>query len=304
MKLLLNPSDSSMNSTTAHPLFHKLTVVGIGLLGGSIAAAAKANGVIEQCVGVDCNSQHLDYAQHLNLIDSIGALDAETLHDTDLLIFCTPVSTLPALIRQALPFLPSAAIISDVGSTKASLVEAIASELHHHQAVFIPAHPIAGSQNSGPQAAQANLFQDKPIFLTPLENTPEWALTKLRNFWTLLGGNIVEGSPQWHDEVFAEVSHAPHLLSFLAVDVINQHPQAAQLWALAGNGLRDFTRIGASHPDMWRDISCENQKAILSSLHRYRTALSQLIVQLENNDSEALYALFQRAQAARKKRWK
>ncbi|MES2208416.1 MAG: prephenate dehydrogenase/arogenate dehydrogenase family protein [Pseudomonadota bacterium] len=285
------------------PFLNKLTIVGIGLLGGSIAAAAKDKGITQQCVGIDCNAQHLQYAKQLNLIDSIGALDAETLQDTELLIFCTPVSTLPALIRKALPFLPSTAIISDVGSTKASLVAAIAPELHLHKAVFIPAHPIAGSQHNGPQAAQANLFENKPILLTPLDNTPDWALNKLREFWRLLGGNITEGSPQWHDEVFAEISHAPHLLSFLAVDLINKQPEADKLWALAGNGLRDFTRIGASHPDMWRDISLENRDAILNSLKRYRIGLDEMIHQLENNDIEALYTLFKRAQAARKKRW-
>ena len=285
------------------PFLNKLTIVGIGLLGGSIAAAAKAKGIIQQCVGIDCNAEHLEYAKQLKLIDCIGALDAETLQDTDLIIFCTPVSTLPALIHTALPLLPSSAIISDVGSTKASLVAAIAPELHLHKAVFIPAHPIAGSQYNGPQAAQANLFENKPILLTPLDNTPDWALNKLRQFWMRLGGTISEGSPQWHDEIFAEISHAPHLLSFLAVDSINKHPESEKLWALAGNGLRDFTRIGASHPDMWRDISIENRTAILNSLKRYRTGLDQMIEQLENNDSEALYTLFKRAQSARRRRW-
>lgn len=292
-----------MTVAASKPLFKKIVIVGVGLLGGSIAAAAKKHHLIESCVGIDSSTEHLDTAKQMGLIDAIGAFDTNTLGDADLLILCTPVATLPKLFAQALPLLPSTAIISDVGSTKASLVDAVTPLLKPEHAVFIPAHPIAGSQYSGPQASQANLFEEKPLLLTPLPNTPQWALEKLREFWHCLGSEIIEGSPEWHDEVFAEVSHAPHLLAFLAVDLIDKRPNSEQLWALAGTGLRDFTRIGGSHPEMWRDISLHNREALLASLRRYQTGLNQLIETLDKNDGETLYTLFQRARHARLKRW-
>jgi prephenate dehydrogenase len=284
-------------------VFKKVVIVGVGLIGASIAAALKKRALAECVVGIDQSLLHQDLACRLGWIDVIGAFDDSTLQDCELLVFCTPVAIIPALYEQVLPFLSSSAIVTDVGSTKAHLAHCVFPLMQPDCAVFIPGHPIAGSQRSGPEAADSDLFEDRVVVLTPFKATPAWALTKLSAVWQALGSRVVEGSPDWHDAVFAEVSHVPHLLAALAICGIDHHAEASDLWALAGTGLRDFTRIGAGHPEMWRDICLENRDAILVSLQRYSVALEQLMQQLEGQDAKALYALFDQARLARTKRW-
>lgn len=294
---------------TAFTPFKRVVIAGIGLLGASIAAAIQQRGLAEECLGIDLEIKHLETAQQRGWINSYGSWNAETLASTDLLILCTPVSTLPTLAESALAYLPSHAILTDVGSTKVHFIEQLRpilqgyAEQQRTVATVIPAHPIAGLERSGPEAGHASLFEDKMTIITPLESTPPLPLQRLIAFWEALGSRVVQGSAEWHDTIFAEVSHAPHLLAFLATALIDQHPLAEQLWALAGTGLRDFTRIGAGNPNMWCDISLHNQEPILNSLKRYRQGLDELIDNLSHGRGEQLFTLFETARHARQKRW-
>ncbi|HEX5126205.1 MAG TPA: prephenate dehydrogenase/arogenate dehydrogenase family protein, partial [Rhodocyclaceae bacterium] len=238
-------------------------------------------------------------ALELGVIDEAAADWATALKGADLLLLAMPVGQMDAVIAAAVPHLEMQTLVTDAGSTKGDVIEAIYKHLGNRLANVVPAHPIAGAEKSGPGAASAQLFRDRKVVVTPLpENSPE-AIEKVRAVWAACGARIHEMSPQEHDRVFAAVSHLPHLLSFGIVHELAGRANAEQLFKYAASGFRDFTRIAGSSPEMWRDICIANRDALLAELDAYLTELAYLRAVLTQGDGNALENLFAEARAAR-----
>ncbi len=278
----------------------KIVVVGVGLIGGSFALALrKANAAVE-VVGVGRSRATLDEALRLGLIDRIGACDAATLENADLVLLATPVGQMPALMQAMAPYLGAQTVITDGGSTKSDVVDAARQFLPQHLSRFVPAHPIAGAEYSGAAAARVDLYVERKVVLTPLpENAPE-AVGRVRAAWIACGATVHEMAPARHDQVFAAVSHLPHLLSFALVHDLAQRENREEFFRFAASGFRDFTRIAASHPEMWRDICIANKDALLGELEQYQRQLDELRRALVEGDAAALEAVFAEARTVRR----
>lgn len=280
-------------------MFDRIVICGVGLIGGSFALALKSAGLVKTVVGMGRRRETLEEAKKLGLIDEISTDWAAALKSADLLLLAMPVGQMGAAMQAAAPYLEAQTLVTDAGSTKGDVFEAVYSHLNHRLATVVPAHPIAGAEKSGPSAAFADLYQGKRVVLTPLpENSPE-AIERVRAAWAACGAAVDQMSPQDHDRVFAAVSHLPHLLAFGLVHEIQARGNAEQLFSFAASGFRDFTRIAGSHPEMWRDICVANRHALLAELDAYLTELAYLRALLMQGDGPALESLFAEASAAR-----
>jgi len=280
----------------------KLVVVGVGLIGGSFALALKAAGAVGRIVGLGRSSSNIRRARELGIIDAEGTLDALTLGDADLVLLAVPVGQMQGVVRAMAPLLGAATVVTDAGSTKQDVVALARRELKGSLARFVPAHPIAGTERSGADAAFAELYRGRKVVLTPLKETDPKAVALVRSAWEQCGAGVFELRPKEHDAVFATVSHLPHVLAYALVDQVARHKNAKQLFSYAAGGFRDFTRIASSHPEMWRDICVANRKALLAEIGRYERVLAKLSRMLERGDAKGLEALFRGAREARE-RW-
>ena len=278
----------------------KIVVFGVGLIGGSFALALKQAKAAGEVVGIGRSQATLDEALRLGIIDRVGVCDAATLGNADLVLLATPVGQMPALMQAMAPHLDPRTAITDGGSTKGDVVAAVRQSLPNHLARFVPAHPIAGAENSGAAAAKADLYVERKVVLTPLpENDPE-AIERVRAAWAACGATVHEMAPSRHDQVFAAVSHLPHLLSFALVHDLAQRDNREEFFRFAASGFRDFTRIAASHPEMWRDICIANKTALLGELEQYQRQLEELRQALLAGDAAALKAVFDEARTVRR----
>lgn len=271
----------------------------MGLIGGSVALALKKNYPELHIVGVGRQPEHLQAALDLGVIDEATADIAKALDHADFAIVAAPVAQTENILAAIKPHLQPQTIVTDVGSTKVNVILSAKKILDEKFNQFIGGHPIAGAEKSGAAAAKADLFIDKNVVLTPTAETPAWVQDAVTQLWQDCGANVTQMTAHQHDEIFANVSHLPHLLAFALVDDIANHPNAAELFSFAASGFRDFTRIAGSHPEMWRDISLANQSALLDALTRYQDALLALKTLLKNKDAQGLQSLFERASAAR-----
>lgn len=280
-------------------MLNKIAIFGVGLIGGSFALALKQAGVVRQVVGVSRTAESLVRAQERGIID-VGTDDvAMAVADADLILLAAPVAQTQDLLARMAPHLAPDTVVTDAGSTKCDVVAAARAALGAKIAQFVPGHPIAGSERNGPDAAWAGLYRGKKIVLTPLAENPHEAVNKVAQAWQACGARIHQLTPQAHDAVFASVSHLPHLLAFALVDDLAQRQNADLLFQYAASGFRDFTRIAASSPEMWRDISLANQPALLQELDAYIAHLNTLRSLLAASDGASLEACFARAQQAR-----
>jgi prephenate dehydrogenase len=275
----------------------KVVVYGVGLIGGSFALALKQRGAVGEVVGLGRSAASLEIAQGLGVIDRVGEL--ADVRDADLVLLAMPVGKMEAAMAAIAPHLGEKTVVTDAGSTKQDVVAAAQRVLGRWVAQFVPCHPIAGAEKSGASAAQAGLYIDKRVIVTPLpENTP-FAIAIAEAAWTVCGADVSLMTPAQHDAIFAAVSHLPHLLAFTLVDEFAKRPEAEELFSNAGSGFRDFTRIAGSHPEMWRDISIANRAALIGELDRHMNALLQLRVLLAEADADGLEKLFANARDAR-----
>jgi prephenate dehydrogenase len=281
----------------------KLVVVGVGLIGASCALALRAAGAVKTIVGVGRGRANLDAALARKAIDRAYLLDApwtaETA-DADIVLVAAPVAHYPALFAAIAPAMGKATIVTDAGSTKQDVVAAAHAAFGAGMTRFVPAHPIAGSDRSGAAAADAGLFGGRVVVLTPVPATAANAMARVTAMWQATGARITTLAPVEHDRVFAAVSHLPHVLAFALVAEFAARPDAAALLAQAGSGFRDFTRIAASSPEMWRDIAVANRLALQDEIARFRVALDDVEAMIAIGDGAALLALFERAAAARR----
>jgi len=285
--------------------FGKAAVIGVGLIGGSFGLALKAAGLCGRVVGAGRSAANLELAVARGAIDAFetgGGGAAAAVRDADLVLVASPVAQFERIFLEIGPALKSDALVMDAGSTKRNVVAAARKGLGDRIARFVPAHPIAGAENSGAGAASAELFRDRRLVLTPLDENSKEDVDTIASLWTALGARVSRMTPEEHDGVFAAVSHLPHLLAYALVGDIAARADAAQLFGFAAGGFRDFTRIASSHPEMWRDICVANRGPLLAELDRYAEKLRALRPLLERGDGAALEKLFAEARAARE-RW-
>ena len=279
---------------------HKLVVVGVGLIGASFALALKEAGAVRRVVGVGRGRANLDHALTHGAIDEIVPDVAPAAEGADFVLLATPVAAMAAVFAGLAPRLAPGAVVTDAGSTKQSVIAAAHTGLGARIGQYVPAHPVAGSDESGAAAATASLYRDREVILTPLAENPPAALARVRAAWLACGARVTEMSPAEHDAILAAVSHLPHLLSYALVDELAGRADAASFFAHAGAGFRDFSRLAASQPEMWRDICLANRDALLGELRRYQDALAGLGAALERSDGPALARAFDAAGSARR----
>jgi len=285
----------------AEPLFERVAIIGVGLIGSSIARAARRKNVARRIAIADWSAEARDRAAALGLGDEIGASAAAAAAGADLVILCAPVGANEALAREIAPALKAGAIVSDVGSVKGAVIAAIAPHLPSG-AHLVPAHPVAGTEQSGPDAGFATLFLNRWCILTPPEGADADAVERVRGFWRAIGSNVEVMSAAHHDLVLAITSHVPHLIAYNIVGTAYDLEEATRLEVMkfSAGGFRDFTRIAASDPTMWRDVFLNNKQAVLEALGRFNEDLTALQRMIRRGDGDGLYDLFTRTRAIRR----
>ena len=281
------------------PQFKKIVIFGIGLIGGSFALALRKAHAVGEVVGFGRSEATLQQAMQFGILDRIGSDPAAEVNDADIVLLATPVGQMAELMARIAPHLGAHTLVTDGGSTKSDVVAAARSNLGKKIAQFIPAHPIAGAEKSGAGAALADLYVGKKVVLTPLPENSKEAVARVRKTWELCGAVVSELTPQQHDAVFAAVSHLPHLLSFALVHDLAQRDNRDLLLSFAASGFRDFTRIAASSPEMWRDICLANREALMDELGLYMEELESLHEALAEADADKLEQVFREARKVR-----
>ena len=277
----------------------QLTIIGVGLIGGSLAWALKRAGAVDEVVGAGRDAQHLQQALTLGVVDRTETDLAMAVQGADIVVVATPVGATEAVFRSIAPGLSADTILTDVGSTKASVVAAAQAAFGQLPENFVPAHPIAGTEKSGVEASFAELFEGRRIILTPAENSAPQAIARVRAMWEQTGAEVVETDVEHHDDVLAATSHLPHLLAFSLVDTLAKLDAKQEVFEYAAGGFRDFTRIASSDPEVWHDICLHNSPALLKMLERFEVDLDRLRQAIADNDSDYLLQVFRRAKAAR-----
>ncbi len=282
-------------------LFDRIALIGAGLIGGSIARAARAQGAAGEIVATARSAATRNRIAELGFADRVAATNAEAVRDADLVIVSIPVGACGAVAAEIAPHLKAGAIVSDVGSVKGAVIRDMAPHLSAH-VHFVPAHPVAGTENSGPDAGFAELFVNRWCILTPPPGADEAAVERLAAFWRKLGANVETMSADHHDLVLAITSHLPHLIAYTIVGTADELGEVTQSEVLkfSAGGFRDFTRIAASDPTMWRDIFLTNKDAVLEMLGTFSEDLAQLTRAIRRGDGEALFEHFTRTRAIRR----
>jgi cyclohexadieny/prephenate dehydrogenase len=285
---------------TEEPLFKKLVLIGLGLIGSSIARAARKHHAVREIAALDASPEVLARVRELGIADDASGDMRAALSGADLVIICAPVGALGAIAREIAPRLEQGAILSDVGSVKGSVVAQVAP--HVPRGVhFVPAHPLAGTEYSGPDAGFATLFHNRWCLLTPLDGEND-AVDALAEFWKRLGAKVETTTPEHHDLALAITSHLPHLIAFNIVGTADHLEKVTQSEVIkfSASGFRDFTRIAASDPTMWRDVFLHNKAAVLEMLSRFNSDLGSLQRMIEAGDGQGLFELFTRTRAIRR----
>jgi len=277
----------------------KAVVCGVGLIGGSFALALKAANVVGEIVGVGRTAATLDQAEKLGVIDRSTSHWDDALAGADLVLLAMPVGQMEKVMRAMAPHLGPGTLITDGGSTKQDVISAARSAFRDNIGQFVPAHPIAGAEKSGVTAAHADLYRDKRVIITPLPENSSAAIAKVKKIWEICGAQVCTLAPDEHDGTFAAVSHLPHLLAYALVHQFAGRENSEQLFSFAASGLRDFTRIASSHPEMWRDICVANRAALIKELDAYQNELLRARVLLAKADGAGLEAMFGSARARR-----
>lgn len=283
--------------------FQQLGLIGCGLMGGSFALAAKRAGLVQKVVGFSPSLSSVKKALDMGVIDETAKSAAQAVQGSDLVLLALPVAATQVTLALIRPALDSSTLVMDVGSTKTDVVQAAQAGLQDRMGQFVPAHPIAGKEVSGVQFSDAHLYAQQQVILTPVEATQAAFVQRAHNLWSALGCQVKLMSPQDHDAAFAAVSHLPHLLAFAFMNSLSAQAQGPDFLALAGPGFRDFTRIAASEPHMWRDILMANAQEVLAQSQHFQQQLQALELALNQalstGQSEALMKLIEQASTQR-----
>jgi len=278
----------------------RVAIIGLGLLGGSVGLAVREHAPDIVTSGFDRDPDVREAAKARSLVNAVCDTQAEAVRDADLLILCVPVGAMETAAGELAGHLKDDVIISDVGSSKQSVAQALARALPGH--IIIPAHPVAGTEQSGPEAGFASLFINRWCILTPPNETDEAAVKALSDFWAKLGATIEVMDPEHHDLVLAVTSHIPHLIAFTIVGTASDLEEVtrSEVIKYSAGGFRDFTRIAASDPVMWRDVFLNNKSAVLEMLGRFSEDLTALQRAIRSGDGDTLHDLFSRTRAIRR----
>ena len=281
----------------ALPLVQRLAIIGLGLIGSSVGLACRARGLAAEIRGADIAPDHRAHAIALGIVD-LALADAEAVVEgADMVLVAVPVGAIAPTLERIVPYLAPGAVVTDVGSVKGVVAAAMDRLLPAGNG--IPGHPIAGRETSGPDAASAELFVGARCVLTPGRSADPAAIARVRALWRAVGSEVLQMRPECHDEIFAAISHLPHIVAYALMGAILDLEDGENLQALGGGGLRDFTRVAMSHPVMWRDICLANREPILKMIARFQSALGDLAAMISAEDGEGLHQRFARARACR-----
>jgi prephenate dehydrogenase len=284
---------------TAQPLIQRLCIIGVGLIGGSLARALRDAGEVGEVIGCGRGEDNLQAAVRLGVIDRYVTDPAQAVRGADVVVIAVPLGAIEPVLRAIVPCLSADAVVTDVGSAKGSVVadvERIYGAIPPH---FVPGHPIAGTEQSGVEASFATLFQGRRVILTPLAETSSTAHYLIQRMWELTGAEVIDMGVRHHDAVLAATSHLPHVLAYTLVDTLARLDDRAEIFRYAAGGFRDFSRIASSDPKMWHDICLANREQLLEMITLFSTDLERLATAIRNEDHAALLATFQRAKRAR-----
>jgi len=280
--------------------FNKVTIIGVGLIGGSLAKVLKANKLAKEIHGAGRSRETLELALKLGVIDHMGQGLVHAVQDAELVVLASPVGSFERIVQELGPHLKKGAILTDVGSVKGGLVAKIEGLLPPG-VHYVPAHPIAGKEKSGVAEASEKLFQGAKCILTPTQKTDPVALDAVKSIWIAAGSQVIVMDPETHDHVFAAVSHLPHVAAYAMVCTVAELNAGADNYLnFSGGGFRDFTRIAASSPEMWRDICLMNSKNIVEMIDRYQYALNKIKKAIHREDGERIEKFFRAASDVRK----
>ena len=278
-------------------MINKITIIGVGLIGGSLAKAIKENNLAKVVFGYGRDLNRLEKAQKANVIDQFSTNLKDAINDSDIVIIATPVGSFQEILSEIKPFLTSKIVISDVGSTKTNIASIVSQTLGDYSNYFIPAHPIAGKEKSGFEASESNLFNNRKVIITPLETSSPDSINLIQKMWEGTGADVDFMSPESHDELLGMTSHLPHMLAFSLVNyLISKNPSAS---IYAAGGFKDFSRIASGDAVMWRDICIQNKDQIIDHIRGYQKTLNSLVDAIENENSDELDLLFTSAKKTR-----
>jgi cyclohexadieny/prephenate dehydrogenase len=283
------------------PLFERIALIGMGLIGSSLARVCQRKGLAREIVAADASPQVRAEAADLGLATEVAVESASAVQDADLVVLCVPVGAMGTVAQEIAPHLAPGAIVSDTGSVKTAIIKAVQPCIPA-TVDFVPGHPVAGTEQSGPASGFATLFLNRWSILTPIEGTNPKAIARLTAFWKAAGANVEVMDAAHHDLVLAITSHVPHLIAYNIVGTAADLEQVTQSEVIkfSAGGFRDFTRIAASDPVMWRDIFLNNREAVLEMLGRFNEDLIALQKMIRNGDSKGLFGLFTRTRAIRR----
>lgn len=280
-------------------MIRRLCVIGVGLIGGSLARALREANAVAEVVGCGRGDTNLERAVELGVIDEFTFDPAGAVDGADVVVVATTLGATPHIFEAIAPALSPDTVVTDVGSAKRRVLEAARTAFGGKFPNFVAGHPIAGTEKSGVEASFASLFRDHRVILTPAAETAPAALAKIAAMWKLTGASVVEMDAVHHDDVLAATSHLPHMLAYTLVECLAKMDRSQQIFDFAAGGFRDFSRIASSNPAMWSDIALDNREALLGMLDRFSATYDELRCALEASDYSALLALFERAKAAR-----
>jgi prephenate dehydrogenase len=280
-------------------MFEQLGVIGCGLMGGSFALAMKRAGLVKRVVGYSKSPSTTERARQMGVIDVEAPSALLAVSGADIVLLAVPVAATEATLKAIRHLVTANMLVMDVGSTKRDVVDAARRVLRDHVGSFVPAHPIAGREVSGVEHADPDLYHGKQVILTPIEKTQTAKLQKAQELWQALGCHVQQMSPEQHDAAFAAVSHLPHLLAFALVNAISSQPKGKEFLSLGGPGFKDFTRIAASDPKMWRDVLMANRHELVEQAKMFQRSLHNLLQLAEDGNGEALEELIGQASQVR-----
>ena len=280
-------------------IINKLCIIGVGLIGGSLARALKKAGVVGEVVGVGRDVAHLVKAKALGVIDQFETDIAAAVKGCDMVVVAVPLGAMQSVFEKIAPVITNDMIITDVGSAKGSVVKSAQAAFKSVPATLVPGHPIAGTEKSGVEASFPELYENRRIIITPLENSSSDAISKVQAMWQACGADVIKTTIEHHDEVLAATSHLPHMLAFSLVDTLAKMDAKNEIFDFAAGGFRDFTRIASSDPDMWHDICLANGEALVEMIKKFSDDLELLSKAIEKHDSAYLKETFSRAKNAR-----
>jgi prephenate dehydrogenase len=280
-------------------VIQRLCIVGVGLIGGSLAKDLRRLGLCRDVIGCSRKREHLERARELGVIDAFELNPAKAVEGADMVILAVPLGAMTQVLAAMAPGLDARAVLTDVGSAKCSVLQAARAAFGAIPENFVPGHPIAGTEHSGVEAALEGLFQGRRVILTPLTETRPDATRRVADMWRAVGAEVLEMDAAHHDEVLAATSHLPHMLAYTLVDMLGRMEERVEIFRYAAGGLRDFTRIASSDPQMWHDICIANREALVTALEHFHVDLGAAIDAIRDGDSQTIKDLFARAKRLR-----